>query len=507
MGNAKCRMISFLQLNNPQSKAGSVMLATIRACALLALSLCPIVFVQAAEILYFSTAGNATVPGVSSPYDDSDIYTFDGAAFGRSIVAVADLKLPSTANIDALSVVAPNTLYLSFANTSLSVPGIGTVLDEDVLKYEGGTWSIWFRGATCGLNSSDSGDIDAVSVAGDVVYFSTLGNLSVSGLGAADDADIYRWVRGAGTCTRVFDASAVGLPTNANVDGLHVDGGKYYLSFSRDAGTSVPGGLGTVQDESVIAYDTATLSWSMYFLGSGLNQNTSQDVDDISIASVTGGTSGSTLGITSPANGSTVAGPTVNLTYTTAGDLTDVRRVQFQLDGGAEVADTSVDGQFQLTGVAPGLHSLKGYLARADSSKIEGSDSAAIAFTASGADPNDPALIGRWSNQLVNLPTVAVNLNLLHTGKVIFWAGHFFTAPNYGEIWDPQTNQITPVPNPFSNIFCSSNVALPDGRLLVAGGHDKQNGILGLAQASAFDPVAQVGPRYHRCPSGAGIRL
>ena len=91
----------------------------------------------------------------------------------------------------------------------------------------------------------------------------------------------------------------------------------------------------------------------------------------------------------------------------------------------------------------------------------------------------------------MQLPTVAVNLNLMHTGQALFWAGDFESAANYGELWNPANNAITDVPNPFSNIFCSAAVHLADGRLLVAGGHDKANGIMGIADSNTFDPVTQ----------------
>ena len=86
---------------------------------------------------------------------------------------------------------------------------------------------------------------------------------------------------------------------------------------------------------------------------------------------------------------------------------------------------------------------------------------------------------------------MAVNLNLMQTGQVLFWAGDFSSAANFGELWNPANNVITDVPNPFSNIFCSANVHLADGRLLVAGGHDKASGALGLANSNIFDPVTR----------------
>jgi uncharacterized repeat protein (TIGR01451 family) len=114
-------------------------------------------------------------------------------------------------------------------------------------------------------------------------YFSTSGNTAVPGVaGTADDADIYLWD---GTSfTRVLDATAVGLPVGANVDGVKVVGSQFYLSFSNDAGVAVPGVVGTVQDEDIVVYDSGTSTWSLFFDGSAVGVSTNdEDVDAFDI--------------------------------------------------------------------------------------------------------------------------------------------------------------------------------------------------------------------------------
>jgi len=61
-----------------------------------------------------------------------------------------------------------------------------------------------------------------------------------------------------------------------------------------------------------------------------------------------------TLAIVQPAEGATLAGASVNVTYTASGDLSQVSQVQFQLDGGALLFDSSVDGSFALSLVPAG---------------------------------------------------------------------------------------------------------------------------------------------------------
>ena len=66
--------------------------------------------------LYFSTVGsgtNATVPGVASPYDDADIYAWDGASFSRVFDASA-AGLAGNADVDGLAWIDADHFYMSF---------------------------------------------------------------------------------------------------------------------------------------------------------------------------------------------------------------------------------------------------------------------------------------------------------------------------------------------------------------------------------------------------------
>jgi hypothetical protein len=219
----------------------------------------------AGQGLFFSTFGNANPPGVAGTGDDADVYNWSGTAFSRAIdVTAAPSRLPSGANVDGFDRVSATTFYMSFTG-QVNVPGVGNVQDEDVVFFNGTSWSLYFDGSAHGLGGNDNLDLDAISVAGSTLYFSTLGNTNPPGVGgAADDADIYSWNGAA--YARVIDASAApsSLPANANVDGfVRVDASHFYLSFSA-ATTTVPG-LGAVQDEDVIYYNAGTRS--VYFDG------------------------------------------------------------------------------------------------------------------------------------------------------------------------------------------------------------------------------------------------
>ena len=81
-----------------------------------------------------------------------------------------------------------------------------------------------------------------------------------------------------------------------------------------------------------------------------------------------------------PAEGSVVDGGTVNVAYTTTGDLTGVDHVHFQVDTDPVKMDLSLDGTYAYSGVHVGSHTLNGWLVRADHSKIGGTDAIPVAL-------------------------------------------------------------------------------------------------------------------------------
>ena len=58
------------------------------------------------------------------------------------------------------------------------------------------------------------------------------------------------------------------------------------MSFQRAAGTSVPGGVGVVQDEAVVSYtgNGGAGAWTLVFAGTGqLDGGNAQNVDAINV--------------------------------------------------------------------------------------------------------------------------------------------------------------------------------------------------------------------------------
>jgi hypothetical protein len=169
---------------------------------------------------------------------------------------------------------------MSFSSDT-TVPGLGTVQDEDVVYYNAGTWSVYFDGTAHGLGGNNSLDLDAINIDGGTLYFSTTGTTNPPGVGGtADDADIYSW--NGTSYARVWDATANGLTTGPNVDGfVRVDANHFYLSFS-NSDTALSGIPGNVQDEDVVYYNNGV--WSVYFDGTSLGlTDTALDVDAFDI--------------------------------------------------------------------------------------------------------------------------------------------------------------------------------------------------------------------------------
>lgn len=118
-------------------------------------------------------------------------------------------------------------------------------------------------------------------------------------------------------------------------------------------------------------------------------------------------------------------------------------------------------------------------------------------LTVPAQDPIDPlqaAKLGYWELLPCETPVLAVHAALMHTGKVLFFAGsgndELYTTGFRSAVYDYENGTFHIPPTPI-DVFCAGQSFLPDGRLLVAGGTERYDPFVGLKTALVFDPITE----------------
>jgi fibronectin type 3 domain-containing protein len=185
------------------------------------------------------------------------------------------------------------------------------------------------------------------------------------------------------------------------------------------------------------------------------------------------------VSITSPAQGATVLG-FVTVTAN-ASDNVAVAGVQFKADGvniGSEITKGLYSVIWDTSGLTSGASHTLTAVARDTSNNT--TTSSPITVTVQSA-----STLGQWQGPF-SMPLVAVHTIYLSNGKLLFFDGQE-NGP-YAQVWDPANNSFTQVTAPI-NVFCSGHTLLPDGRVIVAGGHSGAH--IGLNGLNTFDPQTQ----------------
>ena len=89
--------------------------------------------------------------------------------------------------------------------------------------------------------------------------------------------------------------------------------------------------------------------------------------------------------------------------------------------------------------------------------------------------------VGQWTRSQA-LPFAPVHNVYLPNNKVMLWAPGSSHA-----LWDPVTGQVSTLPGAGFDLFCTGHTLLPDGRVLVAGGHIAND--VGLPRAALYNPA------------------
>jgi hypothetical protein len=129
--------------------------------------------------------------------------------------------------------------------------------------------------------------------------------------------------------------------------------------------------------------------------------------------------------------------------------------------------------------------SLGNHVLTATATDLSGNPATSAPVTVTVITPSG-STAGQWAAP-VTWPIVAVHSNLLFTGQVLASDGQ--SAGNDARVWTPSTGVFTSVPNSLTNMFCSGQCQLADGRIIVAGGHIA--GHNGLPDTNLFNPTTR----------------
>jgi hypothetical protein len=199
-------------------------------------------------VLLWSPTGNTTVGGVS--VNDEDVVRFVEQTgsyelyFDGSQVGLGGFG----EDVDAVHVRPDGSLLLSFA-TTISVPGLGSVPDEDVVRFvpsslgatTAGSYELFFDGSAHGLTSFGD-DVDGVSEDEDgTLYLSFRSQVTVPGL-TINDEDIAIFNASTNSYALYFDGGDVEIPGSLAIDAFDLQpDGTILLSFDADLQDDLPG--------------------------------------------------------------------------------------------------------------------------------------------------------------------------------------------------------------------------------------------------------------------------
>jgi hypothetical protein len=222
---------------------------------------------------------------------DEDIVQFTPASLGDNSSGSFSFYLDGSTvglstfgeNIDAIAITPEDKLLISTRGNWTVLDAEGGTLsgkDEDLFQFDSATnsWSPFFDGSDVGLAHA-SEDVWGAWIDKETgnIYLSSEGAFTVFGGHSGNGEDIFRFDPGSlGDTTRAtygpdltFDGSAVGFSDliDSLALSLAAPPPSEDVIYISTGGSGSIGGL-DYRDEDIIAYNTATNSWEMYFDGS-----------------------------------------------------------------------------------------------------------------------------------------------------------------------------------------------------------------------------------------------
>lgn len=174
------------------------------------------------------------------------------------------------------------------------------------------------------------------------------------------------------------------------------------------------------------------------------------------------------------ANGTAVAGAVVTASANGPGTLQGTVTATTKTDGSATFGDLGIAG--------PGSYTL-GF-----STGAAAAASATITITALPPE----ATTGKWDPP-VSWSIVPLHMSLLPTGKILAWGKYELGTAMMANprLWDPSVGPpTTAIQVPADTmLFCAGQTLMGDGRVMVSGGHKKDD--RGLDVTHIFDPVTE----------------
>ena len=435
------------------------------------------------QIVTINSANAAAMVFTGQATRGSGSLALDEQVAEHSTAASSTIKTPSfsTASPNELLLAFVATDYLNGANTTVTGVAGGGLTWSLVVRTnaQSGSSEIWRAFATPPLsNTTVTATLSQKVIASlNVLSFTGVDQTGTNGSGAigatksasakssAPTASLVTtragsWVFGVGNDYDNAIARTVGPGQSLEDQYLTATGDTYWVQL-QNLTTPVVGTTVTINDTAPTG-DRYNLSI----------------VEVLPASSGTGGTTPPTINMASPAPEATVAGKT-NVTANATDTSYVIAGVQFLLDGvnlGAQVTAAPYSLTWDTTTTTAGTHTLTATVTDAG-----GQSATATPVTITVDNSGNTAVVGSWSSP-VTTPTVAVNLILLNSNKLLFYEDG--ASPT---VWDYVNNMFTNIPTS-ADLFCSGHAALADGRILVVGGYGGSGSEIGIANAEIFDP-------------------